>query len=81
MGVRQTLQQNRRRVFSFNPTPLLEVGAIRYCLIQCQQPEYDFERKYISIFSKTGATSAAFREAPDFARRVKLNQYGRRRET
>src|SRR5262245_19701121 len=41
MGVRRTSQQNRRQMFSFNPAPLLEVGATRYCLIQCQQPKYD----------------------------------------
>jgi hypothetical protein len=50
-----------------NPAPLLEVGATRYCLIRCQQPNYNFEGKHISILSilsilgKMGATRAAFR--------------------
>jgi hypothetical protein len=44
-----------------NPATLLEVGATRYCLIQCQQPNYDFEGKYISSLGKMGATRAAFR--------------------
>ncbi len=61
MSARQTSRQNGRRVLSFNPTPLLEVGAILYCLIRCQQPKYDFERKYIRSLGKMGATPAAFR--------------------
>jgi hypothetical protein len=47
-----------------NPAPLLKVGATRYCLTRCQQPNYNFEGKYISILSilgKMGATRAAFR--------------------
>jgi hypothetical protein len=44
-----------------NPAPLLEVGATRYCLIRCQQHNYNFEGKYISNLGKMGATRAAFR--------------------
>jgi hypothetical protein len=44
-------------------------------------PDFDLERKCADGLGKMGAMRAAFRYAPDSARRVILNQFGRRRET
>ena len=61
MGVRQTSRQNRRRVFSFNPAPLLEVGAINTALYGVSNPNMILKGSTLSSFGKTGATRAAFR--------------------
>jgi hypothetical protein len=52
MGVRQTSRQNRRRVFSFNPPPLLEVRAIDTALYGDSNPNMILKGSKLAVSAK-----------------------------